>query len=125
MNNFVFDGRLTADPEMGTTQTGVEVCKFTVANDRRKKGEEKQSSFFRCQAYGKTGAFINQYFHKGDPIQIVGECEVRPYEDKDGNKRTATTVYVDKASFSLGKGKNAEQVSSDGFSPIDDAKLPF
>lgn len=125
MNEFVVDGRLTADPELEVIANGTECCKFTVANDRKKSKDNKQTNFFRCQAYGKTGAFIKQFFHKGDPIAIAGEIEVRAYEDKNGQKRTATTVFVDKASFTIGKGKNAEQVDSDGFGDMDQANLPF
>lgn len=125
MNQIVIDGRLTADPELSPITNGVECCKFTVANDRRKKSEEKQACFFKCQAYGKTGAFVNQYFKKGDPIIVTGEMDLRTYDDKDGNKRLGATVYVDKVSFTIGKGKAAEQVSSDTFQNVDTANLPF
>ena len=125
MNNIVIDGRLTRDPESSVTAKGVEVVEFTVANDRKKSKDEKQSSFFRCQAFGKTGAFVSQYFKKGDPIILSGECEVRSYEDKEGKKRTAVTVYADKVSFTIGKGKNAEQVSSEQVADVPTEDLPF
>lgn len=125
MNSIIIDGRLARDPELEVIANGTECVKFTVANDRRKSKEEKQSSFFRCQAYGKTGAFVKQYFHKGDPIILSGECEVRSYEDKNGQKRTATTVYVEKVSFTVGKGKNSESVSSDTAADVSTEDLPF
>lgn len=120
MNSIVIDGRLTAEPEQEVTSTGVECVKFTVANERR-KAKEKQSSFFKCQAYGRVGAFVKEYFHKGDPIIVAGEIEIRSYEDKNGVKRTATTLFVEKVHFTLGKGKNAEPVSSD----VNTDDLPF
>jgi len=124
MNSIVFDGRLVRDPETEVIPNGMECVKFTVANERRKK-DDKQTSFITCKAFGKTGAFVAQYFKQGDPINVAGEIELRPYEDKNGVKRTGVTVYIDKAWFTIGKGQHAETVSSDQLTDADIDNLPF
>lgn len=125
MNSFTFDGRLVRDPDTKVIPTGLECVEFTVANERRKNKEDKQSSFINCKAFGKTGAFVSQYFKKGDPINVSGELEIRSYDGKDGTKKTAVTVYVDKAWFTIGKGKGAETVSTDQFQDVNTDDLPF
>lgn len=124
MNSIVFDGRLVRDPKTEVIPTGVECVEFTVANDRRGKND-KQTSFINCKAFGKTGAFIAQYFKKGDPINVSGELEIRTYDGKDGTKKTAVTVYVDKAWFTIGKGQHQTDVSSDQLQDVDIENLPF
>ena len=125
MNSFVFDGRLVRDPETEVIPNGMECVKFTVANERRKGKDDRQSSFISCRAFGKTGAFVAQYFKKGQPIGVSGEVEIKAYEDKSGVKRSATTIFVDKVWFTLGSGKNAEKVSSDQFEDVNTDNLPF
>lgn len=125
MQTIIFDGRLTRDPETEVIPTGKECVKFTVANDKRKTKDEKQTNFFTCKAFGSTGAFVTKYFHKGAPINVQGELEIRSYEDKNGVKRQAITVYADKVWFTLGKGANQETVSSDQFTDINMEELPF
>lgn len=124
MNSFTFDGRLVRDPKTEVIPTGVECVEFTIANDRRSKND-KQTSFINCKAFGNKGAFVSQYFKKGDPINVSGELEVRTYDGKDGTKKTAVTVYVDKAWFTIGKGKGAETVSTDQFQDVNTDDLPF
>lgn len=90
MNIWVGDGRLTKDIELKTSQTGMEYCKFSIAVDRRaKKGEEKESDFVTITAFGKTAAFIAQYFHKGDEIKVSIRCSPR-----SGRTRTETAVSI-------------------------------
>ena len=125
MNVFTFDGRLTRDPETELTATGIECVKFSVANDRTVKKDDKRTSFINCRAYGKTAAFVMHYFHKGDPINVCGELEVSTYDGKDGTKKLAATVYADKIWFTLSKGKTTETVSSDQFEDVNPAELPF
>jgi single-strand DNA-binding protein len=119
MNKIIIAGRLARDPELRACNSGTEVCNFTVAVDRRfsAKGEEKQCDFIDCSAWGKTGVFVNQYFHKGDGITIEGRMESRKWVDKDGNNRISWGVTCDNVEFPLGKGKGV----SDG----SDSGLPF
>ena len=125
MNGIIFDGRLVRDPETEVLSTGVECVKFTVANERRKSKDDKQTNYFNCKAFGKTGQFVAQYFRKGAPIQVKGELEVKSYDGKDGTKKTAVTVWVDKAEFTIGKAKAAETVSSEQMQDINMDELPF
>lgn len=101
MNICILIGRLTADPEMRSTQSGTSVLQFTVAVDRdyQKQGEERQADFINCVAWRQTAEFISRYFGKGRMIAVEGSIQTRNYEDKHGNKRTATELIVNKAHF--------------------------
>ena len=99
LNKVILMGRLTADPELKTTQSGLCVTKFTLAVDRRSKGEDKQADFITCQAWRQTAEFIAKYFKKGNQIAVVGELQTRNWTDGNGQKRYATDVVVSDASF--------------------------
>lgn len=101
LNCAVIMGRLTADPELRTTQSGLSVTSFTVAVDRRfqKQGEEKQTDFINCVAWRSTADFVTRYFKKGQMIALQGSIQTRNFEDKNGNKRTAVEVLADNVSF--------------------------
>lgn len=123
MNNIVIAGRITKDPELNNTNSGTEVCNFTVAVDRRvKKGEEKIADFIDCTAWGKSGVFVNTYFKKGDGITVKGRMESRKWVDKDGNNRVSWGVTCEDVEFALGKsGGNTVTMK-----PVDDDEgLPF
>lgn len=101
MNKIIIKGRLTRDPEMRASASGVEFCKFTVAVDRRvskDKMKEKQADFFDCVAFSGTAGMINAYFHKGKEILVEGRMESNTTE-KDGQKRTFWGVTVENAYF--------------------------
>ena len=101
LNNVVLMGRLTADPELRQTSTGIEVTSFSIAIDRGyvRQGEERQTDFINCVAWRQTAKFITSYFRKGQMIAVTGSIQTRNYEDKSGNKRVATDVVVANASF--------------------------
>lgn len=104
MNSVNLMGRLTADPELKSTQTGIEVCSFMIAINRQvAKDKEKVADFIPCTAWGKTGVFANTYFHRGDMIAIEGSLQSRKYADKEGKNHTAYDVRVDKIHFCGGK----------------------
>lgn len=128
MNQIIITGRLVKDPELKTTNSGTEVCNYTVAVDRRRrdKNDEKQTDYFDCTIWGKGGVFVNSYFHKGDGITIHGRMESRKYE-KDGQKRVAWAVTVEDVEFPLGKGKGGSDNSSSGFQDLPESggELPF
>lgn len=108
MNCIIIMGRLTADPELRATQSGLSVTSFTVAVDRRytKQGEEKQTDFITCVAWRNTAEFVTRYFRKGQMIAVQGSLQTRNYEDKHGNKRTAYEILADSVSFCGGKNEN-------------------
>ncbi len=105
LNSVIIMGRLTADPELRTTSSGLSVTSFTVAVDRRfqRQGEDRQTDFISVVAWRQTADFVTRFFHKGDMIAVQGSLQVRNYEDKNGNKRTAYDVVADNVSFCGGK----------------------
>lgn len=115
INNVVIMGRLTADPELRQTPNGIEVTSFCVAVDRGyvRQGEERQADFINCVAWRQSAKFITSYFRKGSMIALTGSIQTRNYEDKNGNKRTATEVVVDNASFCGSKSETGTSRAGD------------
>ena len=101
LNCAIIMGRLTADPELRTTTSGVSVTSFSVAVDRnyQKAGTERQTDFINVVAWRQTAEFISRYFRKGSMIAIQGSIQTRNYEDKTGAKRTAVEIVADNVSF--------------------------
>lgn len=101
MNNVTLIGRLTADPELKHTQSGMAMTRFTIAVDRNfvKQGEERQADFISITAWQQRAEFVCRYFTKGRRIAIVGEIRTGSYTDKDGNKRYTTDVIANNVEF--------------------------
>lgn len=120
MNSICLMGRLTADIELKTTQSGVAVASFSVAVDRayRSKDQERQTDFINCVAWRQTAEFISRYFHKGQRIALNGSLQSRSYTANDGSKRTVYEVVVDNAYFCESKGGQA------GGAPNYDSQIP-
>lgn len=98
-NKVIIGGRMTADAELKTTQSGLSVATFTVAVNRPgKAGEEQKADFFTVTAWRQTAEFISRYFHKGSSIFVEGSLQTRSWE-KDGQKHYATEILCDKAYF--------------------------
>lgn len=98
LNKVILGGRLTADVEMKQTASGVSVCSFSIAVNR-KGSKEQQTDFINCTAWRQTAEFIGKYFRKGSSICVVGNLQVRNWKDQNGNKRYSTEVVVDEALF--------------------------
>lgn len=113
MNSICLLGRLTADPELRTTQTGIAVTGFKVAVDRSytPKGQEKQVDFIPVQAWRQTAEFVCKYFRKGQRIALTGSLQTRSYTDKEGNKRTAYEVVAEHVFFAESKNGGTAPVS--------------
>lgn len=127
LNTCILMGRLTADPELRTTQTGKSVASFSLAVDRDfQQNGEKQADFISVVAWGKTAEFIDKYFCKGRMIAVVGRIQTRTYTDKDGNKRKAVEVVADKVSFTGEKADTAAQEPSriEGYEPAGKTRNP-
>jgi single-strand DNA-binding protein len=117
LNKVILGGRLTADPELKTTPSGVSVTSFTVAVNRRfggKEGEEAQADFINVTAWRATAEFITKYFRKASSICIVGSIQTKTWIDQNGQKRFATEIVADEAYFVDAKsempGQSAPQV---------------
>lgn len=101
-NKVTLGGRLTADPELKQTQSGINVTTFTVAVSRRfakAEGQEQTTDFITCVAWRTTAEFISRYFRKGSSICVTGAIQTRSWTDAQGQKRYATDVVVDEAFF--------------------------
>lgn len=109
MNNVVLMGRLTKDPELKTTNSGLSVCRFTVAVDRYSKDGEDKTDFISCVAWRGTAEFVDKYFSKGQRIALAGSIQTGSYTDKDGRTVYTTDVLVDKAEFCGSKPKDTTE----------------
>lgn len=123
LNCAVLMGRIVADPELKTTNTGLSVTSFRIAVDRSfvKQGEQKQADFIDIVAWRQTAEFVARYFKKGSMIAVQGSIQTRSYEDKQGNKRTAVEVVADNVSFC---GSKAESGTQNDFPPIANTAKP-
>lgn len=102
LNHITIMGRLTKDPELRRTGSGVAVASFTVAVDRdfgSKDGGEKETDFIDCVAWRQTGEFVSKYFGKGRMIVVSGRLQIRSWTDNDGNKRRNSEIVADNVYF--------------------------
>lgn len=119
-NLVVLTGRLTVDPEMKTTQSGVSVTSFCVAVQRQyKSGEEPITDFINIVAWRHTAEFVTKYFKKGNMIGIEGSIQTRKYTDRDGNNRVAFEVLASNVQFVESKKNNTDvNVANDSEDPL-------
>ena len=112
LNHIVIMGRLTRDPELRRTGSGVAVTSFSLAVDRDFSGKdssERETDFIDCVAWRQTGEFVSKYFAKGRMAVVSGRLQIRSWTDKDGNKRRTAEVVADNVYFGDSKrdGDNA------------------
>ena len=141
MNKAILVGRLTKDPELKTTASGVSVCSFTIAINRRFRNAEGNydADFINCVAWRQQADFLSKFFSKGRMVGVIGSIQTRNYE-RDGQRVYITEVVADEISFvdSKSQGDSAPQSASapsantnsfgadDGFIPMPaDDDLPF
>ena len=106
LNHITIMGRLTRDPELRRTASGVAVANFTLAVDRDFAGKdnaEKETDFIDCVAWRSTGEFVSKYFAKGRMAVASGRLQIREWTDKDGNKRRSAEVVADNVYFADSK----------------------
>lgn len=108
INTVVLMGRLTYEPELKVTPSGISVIRFQIACDRnfQRAGAERQADFIDCVAWRQTAEFISRYFHKGSMIAVEGSIQSTDYTDKNGNKRKQVEVVANQVSFCGGKNEN-------------------
>ena len=117
LNHITIMGRLTRDPELRRTGSGIAVASFTVAVDRDfggRDGGEKETDFIDCVAWRQTGEFVSKYFTKGRMIVVSGRLQIRSWTDKDGNKRRTAEVVADNCYFGDSKRDSENSGSSYG-----------
>ena len=137
LNHITIMGRLTRDPELRRTGSGLAMARFTLAVDRDfapKDGGERECDFIGCIAWRQTGEFVSKYFAKGRMAVVAGRLQVRNWTDKDGSKRRSTEVVAESVYFGDSK-RPADAPAYDAppippasdFPALDesDAQLPF
>ena len=116
LNHITIMGRLTRDPELRRTGSGIAVASFSVAVDRdfgSRDGGEKETDFIDCVAWRQTGEFVSKYFTKGSMIVVSGRLQIRNWTDKEGNKRRTAEVVADNVYFGESR-RSAESNASYG-----------
>ena len=111
LNHIVLMGRLTADPELRRTGSGVAVASFTLAVDRdftNKESGTKETDFIDIVAWRSTAEFVSKYFAKGRMAVVSGRLQIRRWQDKDGNNRRSAEVVADNVYFGDSKRDNAD-----------------
>lgn len=101
LNRVILMGRLVADPELKTTETGLSVTSFRIAVERSyvKQGDERKADFFDIVCWRNSAEFVYRYFRKGSMIAIDGQLQSRTYKAKDGTNRYVTEVVASSVSF--------------------------
>ena len=135
LNNVIIMGRLTRDPELRRTQSGLAVTSFSLAVDRDFKSQsgEKETDFIDVVAWRSTAEFVAKYFTKGRMAVVEGRLQIRDWTDKDGNKRRNAEVLADNIYFGDAKkdvDSGANRYAGGQFVEVDedfdtDGDMPF
>ena len=119
-NKVILIGNMTADPELKQTASGLSVCSFTIAINRRfSKGEQGQQTvdFINIVTWRQQAEFVSRYFKKGNPILICGQLQTRTWNDNQGQKRYATEVVADEVSFVASAAQTAGAPGAASYTP--------
>lgn len=136
MNSLTIIGNLTKDPELRTTATGLSVCSFTVAVNRKKtqQNQQPEPDYFRVTAWRERGEVCAKYLTKGKKVCVIGPVSVRTWETQDGQHRASLEVTADEVEFLSSRGddkpeqKNQEPQKIDeqsGYEEVETDELPF
>ena len=132
MNKIIISGRLTRDPELKTVSGGLEVCRISVAVNRRKGKDGKQETdFLPIVVWDKLADLCAKYLAKGSGAAVVGAIQTRSYTAQDGSKRYVTEIIANEVEFLGGKQDKPQEQSKPqeskpgGFTEIEDEDLPF
>lgn len=125
MNKIFITGNLTADPQTTVTNGGKSVCNFSVAVNEKFQGQET-TTFYRCNAWNKTGELCQTYLKKGAKVNIEGRPQApRPYLDRNGKPACNFEIMVNDVEF-LSPAKSAEAPAAPvGFTPVENDDVPF
>lgn len=127
LNHITIMGRLTRDPELRRTGSGIAVASFTVAVDRDfadKQSGEKETDFIDCVAWRQMGELVSKYFTKGRMIVVDGRLQIRGWTDKEGNKRRTAEVVAEHAYFGDSKREESNSESHSGYTGPNDYAAP-
>lgn len=133
MNKVILVGNLTKDPEISTTNSGVSVCRFTLAVQRKFRNEsgDYDADFLNIIVWRELGELTHKYLSKGRKAGVVGRIQTRSYDAADGTKRYVTEVIAEEVEFLSSRNSDDSGQQKDNnddiskLEPIDDNDLPF
>ena len=130
INRVILTGNLTKSPELSTTTSGISVCKFDIAVQRRFENAngERETDFFKIIAWRGLADNCGKFLSKGKKAAVVGSLQTRTYDDKDGVKRYVTEIVADEVEFLSPKQEQGEIPQSKAeasLKPVTDDDLPF
>ena len=121
LNRVILMGRLTADPDYRTTQSGAAFARFTLAVDRdfSGQGQDRKTDFLDVIVWRSTAEFVSKYFHKGQQVAVQGSIQVSSYTDREGNKRRSWDIVADQVYFAEGKRDSSNQQNNYDYNRYD------
>jgi single-strand DNA-binding protein len=132
-NKVILIGNICSDPELKQSQSGISVCSFSIAVNR-KMSKNNECDFITIVAWRQQAEFVCKYFKKGKPILVCGQLQTRTWTDKQNNKRYATEVVADEVTF-VGGGESSTEAKNEPYTPYQpdkkfeeipsDESLPF
>lgn len=134
MNKLTIIGNLTRDPELRTTASGVNVCSFTVAVNRRRtqQNNDPEADYFRVSAWRERGEICAKYLKKGRKVCVIGPVSVQTYETQDGTTRASLVVTADEVEFLSSRQDETDNGAPEpkhdqetGYEQVDTDELPF
>lgn len=131
LNTITIMGRMTRDPELRRTESGIAVASFALACERdyAPQGGEKETDFINVVCWRSTAEFVDKYFSKGRMAVVSGRLQIRGWTDKEGNKRCSAEILADRVYFGDAKRDGDAQESKSDFTEIsndeEDEDLPF
>lgn len=129
LNTITIMGRMTRDPELRRTESGIAVASFTLACERdyAPQGGEKETDFINVVCWRSTAEFVDKYFSKGRMAVVSGRLQIRDWTDKEGNKRRSAEILADRVYFGDAKRDGDAQDSKSDFTEVqgDEDDLPF
>jgi len=131
MNKVILIGNLTKDPEISTTNSGVSVCRFTLAVQRKFRNEqgEYEADFLNVVVWRELAELTHKYLSKGKKAAVVGRIQTRSYDAADGTKRYTTDIVAEEVEFLSSRSGDDEGKKEESditkLEPVDDNDLPF
>ena len=121
LNRVILMGRLTAEPDYRTTQSGATFARFTLAVERDFSGQgaERKTDFLDVVVWRNTADFVSKYFHKGQLVAVQGSIQVSSYTDREGNKRRSWDIVADQVYFAEGRRDGGNQQNNYDYSRYD------
>ena len=133
MNKVILIGNICKDPELSETNSGVAVCRFSIAVNRRRTSAdaEQQTDFFNVTAWRGLAETVARYCKKGNKIAVTGQIQIRTYEDREGAKRTSVDIIAEEVEFLSPKSNDEARTAEEPKKKPalqafdDDSDIPF